>query len=323
MCTSVSIKTKKEEVMFGRTLDFSYDIDPEIYIVPVGYEWNNQIDNCFFINKYKFIATGQNIGHVVFTDGANEKGLGVAALYFEGFAYYNQKGNNKITVANLDLVNYILGNCANVLDVIKKMKQIDIIGVEDNITHSVAPLHWIVVDKNNNAITIEKTFNGLQIYDNPLKILTNSPDFNWHMTNLRNYINLTPDQVNYKKWNNEIFKSFSQGGGSFGLPGDFTSPSRFVQMAFQKSFIDVPNYQNDVINMCFNMMKKVFVAKGLVLTSRNTYDYTRYIVFINLNTGDYYFNTYYNNQITKLNINDYVGNEIVSLGKLQIKNVLQ
>lgn len=318
MCTSVSIKNKNNEVIFGRSMDFSYEINPEVYVAPNSYEWNNQINNQTITNQYKFMATGQNIGHIAFADGFNERGLGVAALYFEGYAKYNNDIDpNKINIAAIDLVNYLLGSCENIADIVYKLQMINVVGAEDDITHSVAPLHWIAVDKYDDCITIEYTKQGLEIHDNPLKVLANSPDFNWHMTNLRNYINLSPNQVNYSDWDNVKLFPFSQGGGSFGLPGDFTSPSRFVRIAFQKSLVNIPDNVNDAINVCFNMMKNVSVTKGIVVTPRDTYDYTQYTVFMNLKTGDYYFNTYYNNQIVRFNINDYNDNKIISLGKLK------
>ncbi|MDD2208766.1 MAG: linear amide C-N hydrolase [Bacilli bacterium] len=39
MCTAMTLQSKNNEVFFGRTMDFSYEISPEVYIVPAGYEW--------------------------------------------------------------------------------------------------------------------------------------------------------------------------------------------------------------------------------------------------------------------------------------------
>ncbi|MNT24546.1 Penicillin acylase precursor [compost metagenome] len=196
------------------------------------------------------------------------------------------------------------------------MKDINIVGIEDNITHSVAPLHWIAVDKLRNCITIEITKDGIEIFNNPLKILANSPNFQWHMTNLRNYMNLSTSQIQETTWDNISLIPFGQGTGTFGLPGDYTSASRFVRTAFLKSCISPISQNLDAINMCFNIMKSVTIPRGVVMTNRGTYDYTQYTVFFNLFTGDYYFNTQNNNNILTVNLNDISINTISSLGKL-------
>ncbi len=320
MCTSISIISKKNEVIFGRNMDFSHEIDPEIYIFPRNYEWMNSFRNYTINNTYKFIGTGQNIGKVTLADGVNENGLGIGALYFKGFAHFDTFSNSKskrIQIASIELVNYLLGNCMDVEDVINTVYNIDIIGIEDIITNSVAPLHWIVIDKVGRCITIEITKKGLEIFDNPLKVLANSPNFEWQMTNLRNYINLSPEQLQKAKWENIELTPFGEAAGTFGIPGDYTSPSRFVRAAFLKSHVLLPKSNNETVNMCFNILKSVTIPKGVVITNRGTYDYTQYTVFMNVNTGDYYFNTHDNNQILKANINDSNSNEIISLGKLK------
>lgn len=319
MCTAMAIMSKSNEIIFGRNMDFSYDIDPEIYIFPRNYEWNNEFKNYKIYNKYKFIGTGQDIGKVTLADGINEKGLGVGALYFKGFAHFNTfqgENNSRIQISAIELVNYLLGNCTDVEDVINTVYDIDIIGVKDLVTNSVAPLHWIVVDKSGRCITIEITKKGLEIFDNPLRLLANSPNFEWQMTNLRNYINLSPEQSQKENWGNVELTPFGEAAGTFGLPGDYTSPSRFVRTAFLKTHISLPKSNYETVNMCFNVMKSVAIPKGVVITSRGTFDYTQYTTFMNTVTGDYYFNTHDNNQILKASINDSDSSKIVSLGKL-------
>lgn len=318
MCTAMSIISKNGNTFFGRTMDFSYKLDPEIYISPRDYKWNTGLGNDV-INKYKFIGIGQNIGKITFADGTNELGLAGAFLFFPGYADYNNYENsnlNNIPIASIDIINFVLGNCSDIQDVIKILSNINITGVEDSVTNSVAPLHWIFVDKKGKCITVEKTINGLQIFDNQLKVLANSPNFDWHMTNLRNYINITPVQQESVSWGDITITPFGQGAGTFGLPGDYTSPSRFVRTAYLKSFTDLPENNEDAINNCFNIMKGVTIPKGTVITVRGTDDYTQYTAFMNINSGDYYFNTYSNNQISKFSINQTDCSNIQSLGKI-------
>lgn len=55
---------------------------------------------------------------------------------------------------------------------------------------SVLPFHWVVLDKSGNSIIVEPLIEGIKIYDNLLGVMSNSPDYNWHLTNVRNYIGL-------------------------------------------------------------------------------------------------------------------------------------
>lgn len=326
MCTALSLISKQNEVFFGRTMDFSHELNPEIYIVPKNYEWHSMIDSNVITNKYKFIGTGQNVGKVVFADGMNEKGLGVAVLYFSGYAKFDSEINfEKQSLSNLEVVTYLLGNCESIDDVIHKLPSIQIIGVKDPITNAVAPLHWIVTDRSGDTITIEKTQNGMEVLNNPVGVLANSPNLSWHLTNLRNYLSVSPNQIEETKWDNFTLLPFSQGGGTFGLPGDYTSPSRFVRVAFQKNYLELPETREETLVSCFHLLETVSIPKGVVITSRNTPDYTQYTVFMNLNTGDYFFTTYLDTGIKKANINDYNINQVKSLGKLkrkvEIKNI--
>lgn len=306
-------------------MDFSFELDPEIYIVPRNYEWSTLLTDQKLNNKYQFIGTGQNIGQITFSEGVNEKGLAAAALYFKGFAHFKtemDKNSNNITISTTELVGFLLGSCQDIEDVIDIVNNIEIIGVKDAITDSISPLHWFISDRLGRCITIEITTKGLEIFDNKIKVLTNSPNFEWHMTNLRNYINLSKEQIEEVDWNNISLKPFGQAAGTFGLPGDFTSPARFVRTAFiQNCVLTTPNILNPV-KMCFNIMKSVTIPKGLVITERGTYDYTQYTVFMNIMTGDYYFTTHDNNIILMANIGDSYSKNIVSLGKLKrIKDI--
>lgn len=310
--------SKKGENFFGRTMDFSYDIEPSFYIFPKNQAWKNQINNNTMTNKYGILAIGQEAdGMLGIFDGVNDNGFAAAALYFPGFAKYNESDEGKIPIASIDLLLYLLGNCGSVNEIENILSEISIMGISDPITQTVAPLHWIATDKSGKCAVIEQTANGLQIFDNHIGVLANSPNFQWQITNLRNYTEINEIQKNEAYWGNQILKPFGQGGGSSLLPGGYTSPARFVRTAFIKTHTTLPENESHFITTCFNIMNSVTVTKGIVLTDRSTYDYTKYTAFVNVSTGEYYFKTYYGNEIIRVNINDY--NEYdypVYLGKL-------
>ena len=61
MCTAITIRTSQGNTCFGRTMDFSYPLDPELYISPRGYEWNNLAATHRIRSRYSFIGAAQDL----------------------------------------------------------------------------------------------------------------------------------------------------------------------------------------------------------------------------------------------------------------------
>lgn len=297
MCTAMTLQSQSKELFFGRTMDFSHDIIPQLYIVPSSYVWNNSLNQNQFKDSYRFIGLGQELdGMLGFFDGVNEKGFAAAVLYFAGYAQYDTEAANQAAtpIASIDFLHYILGRCSSVRDLSDLVKDIAIIGIPDPVTNTVAPLHWIAADRSGACAVIEPTQRGLELINNPIGIMSNSPDFQWHMTNLRNYMSASPVQKEEVFWDSIRLTPFGQAGGTIPLPGGFTSPERFVRTAYLKAHLPQPKDTGEAITACFHIMESVSIPKGAVITSQNTYDYTKYTAFINTNTCEYFYKTYDN-----------------------------
>ncbi|OAK71988.1 linear amide C-N hydrolase [Lederbergia galactosidilytica] len=307
MCTAITLQSMQRENFFGRTMDFSYPIEPGLYVIPKHYEWSSLITTKKYRNRYRFIGIGQKTEDMLgFFDGMNERGFAAAALYFEGYADYDLPiKNNKELIASLDFLHYLLGHCSSIDDLQALLANIQIVGLPDPVTQTVAPLHWIATDRSGGSVVIEQTKSGLEIIHNPIGVMTNSPDFQWHMTNLRNYLNVSTSQQKETYWENVLLTPFGQGSGTIQLPGGFTSPERFVRAAFLKTHILVPENRSKSILACFHIMNNVSIPKGVILTNRGSYDYTKYTAFMNTSTCEYYFKTYENNQIITASLWDY------------------
>lgn len=303
MCTAITLQSMQGENFFGRTMDFSHSIEPGVYVIPRNYEWYSLATTKKYIDNYSFICMGQETdGMLGFFDGVNERGFAAAVLYFAGYAYYDLPINDKEQIASLDFLHYILGRCSSVDDLWTLLKNIYIVGIQDPVTKTAAPLHWIATDKSGKSVVIEQTKTGLEVIDNPVGVMANSPDFNWHITNLRNYMNVSTNQQKEVHWGNVSLTPFGQGAGTTHLPGGFTSPERFVRTAFLKAHVQVPKNRSETLMTCFHIMNNVFIPKGIVVTDKGADDYTKYIAFMNTNTCDYYFKTYENNQILRASL---------------------
>lgn len=296
MCTAIAMTADNGEIVMGRTMDFSHPLHPQFFRVPAGYRFRRSAAFSAFTTRYRFVGVGQNFPPLTFADGANEAGLSIAALYFPGYAHYDNPsdcGGKQLCIASTDMTFYILGMCGKVEDAIAVFQDACIVGVEDAVTGSISPLHWMLCDVSGRCVTIEKTADGVLLYENPLGVLTNSPDFNWQQTNLRNYKNVMPDQNNPIKWSNGVsLTPFGQAAGTFGLPGDFTSPGRFVRTAWLKAHTtDIPTGK-DAIYTGFHILGNVTIPKGCVITGTGSMDYTQYVVLFHLNTFQCYFKEY-------------------------------
>jgi penicillin V acylase-like amidase (Ntn superfamily) len=302
MCTAMTLRSLDEGSYIGRNMDFSYDIQPHFYCVPQNYEWSNALTNEIMRDAYSFIGIGQALnGVLAFFDGVNEHGFAAAALYFAGYAHYDAAIRDcaATQIAAYDFLHYILGSCASLEDLCVQMNRIHIAGLADPLTQTAAPLHWIAADQSGRCVVLEKTKKGVELFNNRIGVLANSPDFRWHMTNLRNYMQASPHQAEEKVWGDVTLTPFGQAGGTVPLPGGYTSPERFVRTAYLKTHIPKPDSPKSACVSFFQVMKSVSIPKGAVLTARGTDDYTQYTACIDMNNREYFFNTYDNLQIKR------------------------
>lgn len=330
MCTAVTLRSGREQNYFGRTMDFSYCIDPRLYFVPKNYAWQNVLNGSLFSDLYAFMAIGQESdGTLGFFDGVNEKGLAAAALYFPGYARYDADadaaGAHKKPVASLDFLHYILGKCGSVEKLEELSPYLSVVGVPDPVTGIAAPLHWIAADRSGRCVVVEPTDRGLEVHRNPIGVMANSPGFQWQMTNLRNYVAVSPKQTAEADWGDVRLEPFGQAAGTMRLPGGYTSPERFVRTAYLKTHVKIPAGEAETVVTCFHILDSVTVPEGVVETDRGTYDYTKYIAFINTSTCEYFFRSYHGGEIVSSKLWDHYeyGAQPICLGELAGKTAFR
>ncbi|WP_041669445.1 choloylglycine hydrolase family protein [Acetobacterium woodii] len=301
MCTSLTLSTSNQLNILARTMDFATILDPDLVFVPRKYPLASQVDEIKRPANYAIMGMGQKTAPAILTDGLNEVGLACATLYFPDYAHYSdQIDATKTNLAPLEVVAWLLSNFATLDEVKAAVMQLNLISDPAEI---FTPLHWIVTDKTGHVIVVEPMKNGIVIHDNPLGVMANSPDLNWHLTNIRNYIGVNPNKLGPIKLNGVTFSPFGNGARTFGLPGDYTPPSRFLRAVFGKEAINVLENEDEGIKAAFHILSSVEIPKGSVFTDEGV-DYTQYTAAMVCNTGTYYFKTYDNNQIIKACIFD-------------------
>ncbi|WP_297635014.1 choloylglycine hydrolase family protein [uncultured Clostridium sp.] len=306
MCTSLTLKSEDNKNFLARTMDFPLAFDESVHLIPRDFKWYSVADKKE--QKSKYASLGMSVvmnNHPILADGVNEKGLCVATLYFPGFAHYEKNlSEDKINLAPYDFVYYALANCSDLEEVSEMVKNVEFIDVSLSFLGLTPPLHWIVTDRSGKSITIENTIDGLKITDNQIGVMTNSPEIGWHFTNLRQYIGVKPTQNNPVNWAGLDLSAFSQGGGTFSIPGDYTPPSRFVRAAYLKSVSVLAKDEIDGVTSLFHILANCEVPKGAVLKDGKELDFTLYTAAMCSESCTYYYKTYENSQISAISMSN-------------------
>lgn len=268
-CTGIMLRNADGTIVHGRTLEFATPVETSCAIIPRGYEFVGKVPGG---TGLKFKAKYGVIGIITFedvaiADGLNEKGLAVGVFYFATFGKYAEitDENRSKALSPLDFSTWVVTQFASVAEVRAAVERGEVViapTVLENWGPEAPPFHYVVYDKTGASIVIEPVDGKLKIHDNPLGVLTNSPTFDWHMTNLRNYIALQPLNVPSVKLDGVKLQAFGQGNGMLGLPGDFTPPSRLVRAAvFSATAIPSPNPDQGILQV-FHILNNFDIPRG-------------------------------------------------------------
>ena len=300
MCTSLTFQTS--DFYFGRNLDLEYNFGEKIVITPRQYPFAFKFAGTLS-EHYAMIGTAQiTDGCPLYAEAVNEKGLCLAALNFPGNAVYAEAPENgKTNLAPFELFGFLLGTCATVKEAQEQLKTVCITHTAFKDGYPVAPLHWHIADKDR-SMALECTKDGMHLYENPVGVLTNNPPFPFHLTNLQNYMHLTPNPPENRFAPALGLSPYGQGMGALGLPGDASPASRFVRAAFCKWNSELPSGEEASVTQFFHILDNVAMVAGSVRTPENKLDRTSYSCCINASRGIYYYKTYENNQISAVSM---------------------
>lgn len=295
MCTAITFETEDKIKFLARTMDFSFELNAEPIFIPRNHKFESQVIGNDFISKYSFIGSGRKLDGYFFADGFNEKGFGIAALYFEQNASFSsKKSSKKLNITPDELVSWALGNISSVTDFEEQINLVNVMSTKNNFLNKVLPLHWIVSDDTGDTKVVEITKTGTSLYENPVGVMTNSPQFPWHLTNLGHYSSLQPMEYSTKSYGDFNPLSDGPGNGLMGMPGDYTAASRFVRSAVLKQYSSPVSGVYAGVNAVMHILNSVDIPKGLKITNvkNNTSDYTQYKSVIDLTNKVYYMLPY-------------------------------
>lgn len=299
MCTAVSFRSKNH--YFGRNLDLEVAFGERVTVTPRGF-WGG----------YAMIGMSHiRDGYPLYYDATNEKGLSAAALNFPRSAVY-PCGAGEDT-APFELISKLLSRCADVEEAREFLEGVRLTDRPFSPDLPLTPLHWLVADERG-ALVVEPTAEGLTVQDDPVGVLTNEPPFGVQMLWLSHFMG-----VSHRPPVNELapeveLPAFSRGMGGIGLPGDLSSPSRFVRAVFARAHLLPGETAEEDVSQFFHLLGAVEQQKGCVRLEDGSYEFTRYSSCCDTRRGIYYYTTYHNRQITALSLreHDLDGKELYS-----------
>lgn len=299
MCTAATYKTK--DFYFGRTLDYEFSYGDEITITPRNFPLNFR-EKGTVKSHYAMIGMAHVADNTpLYYEAVNEKGLGMAGLNFVGNAVYFNAAEGRDNIAQFEFIPWILSQCANVGEARKLTEKINLLNTPFSPKLPVSQLHWIIADKDS-AITVESVAEGIKIYENPVGVLTNNPPFDKQLFNLNNYMNLTARSPQNTFAKGLELNRYSRGMGALGLPGDLSSQSRFVRVAFVKMNSVSGSGEKESVSQFFHILNSVDQQRGCCILEEEKYEITIYTCCCNADKGIYYYTSYDNHQITAVDM---------------------
>ena len=250
----------------------------------------------------------------VLYEGINERGLMGGQLYYREFAHFADKAiPGTLKIQPPYVVYHVLAQCATVAEAADLLKnKVTIMNLP--LFGSVPTLHWAFSDRTGEMIVVEPDRDGLKVYRNTIGVMTNSPGYSWHRLNLLNYAGIRDLDYDVLDLESDRLNQCFSGSGAQGLPGDWSSPSRFIRLAFLKKYcVKGRDESQGVANMLHLFQSAAFPLGIVRITEQGTvteydkdispYDYTVYTSIMCGESLRFYWTTYQNQQIQCVDMN--------------------
>lgn len=309
MCTDLRLVRLTDRRVSARTLDFAYETHSRVQVVPRGQQWSatptgTAAPALDWTNDLGFVAMDAFGFDSYFCDGLNEAGLSVGTLWLpETDLTTEPPQTGTAAVDFVNLAGWLLGTCRTVEEAATALTGASIWNAaikrlwpaERPVPPQLQPLmneafteHLALHDAHGHDLVVEFVAGGIQVHDNPIGVLTNSPTFDWHTTNLRNYIGLTNREDQPVNLMGMAVTPTGNGTGLLGMPGDVTPPSRFVRATVLTEVATQAADARDAVNQAFHSLDVVSVPRHVAASG----DYTQWYVARDHDNAVYYVRSY-------------------------------
>lgn len=307
-CTGITLHSADGACILARTIEWGgSDLNSQYVVVPRGYVQQSYTPEG--VNGMEFKAVYGYVGFAVeqkefIAEGLNEAGLSAGLFYFPSYGKYSDYDTLSLDecIADLQLVPMILGSCKNIDEVIEKVRSVVVVAIDPR----ASTVHWRFADTSGRQVVLEITDGQARFYENRLGVLTNSPSFEWQMTNLNNYVNLYAGGADAWSMGETRLAPFGAGSGMLGLPGDVTPPSRFVRAAFYQATAPVPEQALGAVLQAFQILNNFDIPVGVEFKDRKVPSAipsaTQWTSVADLTNGIIYYRTMYNSAIRSIDL---------------------
>ncbi|MFA5004907.1 MAG: choloylglycine hydrolase family protein [Candidatus Omnitrophota bacterium] len=299
-CTDFQVKAEDGTVVIGRSMEFPVDLHSNVIIVPRGEKFvsidDKGVKGIIWTNKYGFLGINAYNLKNCYVEGFNEKGLAFGALMFTGAKYQPAEPGKFVTIS--DFGSWMMGNFATVEEVKEALAKINVAGNSLKEAGGELYMHIALHDAFGKNLVVEFIDGKIKVYDNPLGVMTNRPDFQWQINNLRNYINLDAHDRKDRMLNGLKLEPTGVGSGLLGLPGDWTPPSRFVRVAYSLDAALPAKNAPEAVNLAEHLLNIVDIPKGVIEENPVPFvhmqGYAQWVVIKDLTNRILYYKTYEN-----------------------------
>jgi choloylglycine hydrolase len=316
-CTSFVLRSQDGGIVYARTMEFALPLHSRVIVVPrnlalTGTGPDGQAGSGMAWHSKYGVVGMDGIGLPIVVDGMNEAGLAGGALYLPGYAEYQAvpSGQERNSVASYELLLYILTSFATVAEARAGLPNVMVNRSSQAVFKMPVPLHVTLHDTGGANLVIEYVGGRLTMYDNPTGVMTNAPSFDWHLANLGMHLDLSVTEPKPLTLGTLTLTPPSSGAGSVGLPGDMTSPSRFLRaFLFSYSAPKEPT-SADAVGLAFHILNNFDIVPGTIRTSAdaaagggvNGTEITEWSVVADLKAKRYYVRTFDNVQAREVDL---------------------
>ena len=312
MCTCAMYQTKDH--YFGRNLDLEFSYQETVTVTPrnfpIPFRTKDTLTSHYALIGMAFVCGG----FPLYYDATNEYGLSMAGLNFPGNGYFPEPvEDGKDNISPFEFIAWILAQCKNLKEARVLLDRIRLVNIPFSKELPITPLHWMIGDQTGSLV-VESVKDGIHIYENPVGVMTNNPTFDKQLFRLNDYrgVSAGPSENTFAKGID--LDPYSRGMGGIGLPGDLSSGSRFVKVAFTKLNSTSPDDEDSSVSQFFHILGSVEQQRGCCDLGGGKYEITIYSSCCNMDRGIYYYRTYDNSQISAVDMHheNLDGRELVS-----------
>lgn len=316
-CTSFMLTAKDGSKAYARTMEFGVDMKAQVTLLPRGLAMAGSLPGNQQGKQWtsRYAALGMNGFNLpILVDGFNEKGLAGGMLFFPGYAKFVPAADapKAKALASWEFLAWVLTNYASVAEVQKAIAAGEVV-ITDTVQADLGiapPLHYTLHDLSGASVVIEPIDGKLVVTANPYTVLTNAPDIGWHMTNLRNYSTLTPQYPPPQKFMGQTVMPFSTGSGMRGLPGDQSSPARYVQAVAYVATLPTPADATANVRNAEHILNHFDIPNGSTgeysgIKGQGSFELTFWSAISDVSSQRFYFKTYDNQQLRYVDLKDF------------------